>query len=64
VTTYEGRRSDDEVAQVLGAPLGPPPHRFDPHLDHQLERDPKPYIWHKTSDEILDSLAPSLPADL
>jgi hypothetical protein len=28
-----------------------------PDLDHQLERHPKPFVWHKTADQILDSLA-------
>ena len=23
--------------------------RLDPHLDHELERRPQPYVWHKTA---------------
>ena len=28
-----------------------------PRLDHQLERQPKPFTWTKTADEILERLA-------
>ncbi len=31
--------------------------RLDPHLDHGLERGPRPFVWHRSADEILQSLA-------
>ena len=31
--------------------------RLDPHLDHDWNDDPRPFVWHKTADEILESLA-------
>jgi hypothetical protein len=34
------RRTDHEVDQALSPPLGPRARRLDPHLDHQLERQP------------------------
>jgi hypothetical protein len=30
------------------------PRRLDPHLITNWNDEPKPYIWHKTADEILD----------
>jgi DDE superfamily endonuclease len=46
-----------ELDQTRQPPLRARPRRLDPHLDRQLERRPKPFVWHKTADEILDSLA-------
>jgi hypothetical protein len=37
------------------------PRRLDPLLGHQLDDDPKPFVWHKTADEILNSLASYCP---
>ncbi len=51
------RRTDHQVDQTLSPPLRQRPRRLAAHLDHQLERRPKPYVWHKTADDILDSLA-------
>ena len=33
-------------------------------LDRHLEREPTPFVWHKTADEILDTLARILPTNL
>jgi hypothetical protein len=43
--------------QTLSPPLRPRPRRVDPHLDHHWNDDPKPFVWHKPADQILDSLA-------
>jgi hypothetical protein len=51
------RGADHEMDQAQRSPLSPRTRRLNPHLDHQLERRPNPYVWHKTADEILDSLA-------
>jgi transposase len=51
------RRVDDEMDQAQRPPLGARPRGIDPHLDHQLERRSKALPWHKSADEILDSLA-------
>jgi len=32
-------------------------HCLDLHVDRHRDDDPKPYIWHKTPDEILGTLA-------
>ena len=36
----------------------------DPHLDHKPERRTRPFVWHKTADEILDNLAAYLRTNL
>ncbi|SDH53020.1 hypothetical protein SAMN05216377_1253 [Pseudonocardia oroxyli] len=55
------RRADHQEAAALHAPLGPSPQRrcqgLDQDLDQAWNDDPKPYVWTKTADEILDSVA-------
>jgi hypothetical protein len=45
------------VDQAQRPPFGPRPRQIDPHLDHELERGSQAIVWHKSADEILDSLA-------
>jgi hypothetical protein len=51
------RRADDEVDQALGPSLGARPRCLDPTWITNRNEDPEPYVWHKTADKILDSLA-------
>lgn len=51
------RRAHHDVDRAQRAPLGPRSRGVDPDLDGQLEQEPQPYLWHKTADEVLNSLA-------
>ena len=45
------------MVEAKGAPFDPRARRGDPHLDHNWNENPRPFVWHKTADEILESLA-------
>ena len=49
-------RAHHQAAQARHAPLRPRPQHRHPRLDRDLERRPRPYVWTKTADQILDSI--------
>ena len=51
------RRTDHQEAAPRHPPLRPRTQRRHPRLDPDLERQPQPYVWTKTADQILDSIA-------
>jgi hypothetical protein len=51
------RRADDEVDQARHTSLRARARRLDPQLVTNWNDEPKPLVWHKTADEILNSLA-------
>ena len=51
------RRTDQQEAPPWRTPLRRPAQRRHPRLDQDLERNPKPFVWTKTADQILESIA-------
>ena len=51
------RRTDDQETAARRASLRARTQRRHPRLDRDLERRPKPYVWTKTADQILESIA-------
>lgn len=47
----------NEEATPRHTPLGPRAQQRHPRLDQHMEREPTPFVWTKTADEILDSIA-------
>ena len=50
------RRAHHASSCTLRPPIHRRAHRRPQRLDRSLERQPTPFVWHKTADEILDSL--------
>ena len=50
-------RADDQEAPARRTPLRPRPQRRHPHLIETWNEEPRPYVWTKTADQILDSIA-------
>jgi hypothetical protein len=51
------RRADDQVAAAWHAPFGGSTQAVDPSLDRHLNQDPRPFVWAKAADQILDAIA-------
>jgi len=45
------------VAAAWHAPFGGGTQAVDPNLDRHLNQDPRPFVWTKTADQILDAIA-------
>ena len=51
------RHRADEFRRFLNLIDKSVPRELDVHVVANWNDDPKPFVWHKTADEILDSLA-------
>ena len=47
----------EQMAATRHPPLGEGTGGLHPYLDRHWNDDPRPYVWHKTADEILETLA-------